>query len=316
MPMPTRRSDHATRPSASMSRLPPGILNRTLIFTPVSSGLVVLIAIPPRLRFNVSAAAIVLPNRYWIGMPSTTRGLPRRLKLSGNRCGASDGRMCCTALYSLTYPATPRAASSFTSSALAIVPLNTRIGSLPSSMRRIDFTSSTPGAFGRRRSSTTRSSVAKSARTRASSSAALFTVTTLCPAPSSVVRKRSRTNAVSSATTTVLVVTEVLAISMVMIIWNATVNSSGDVMATCPECDAEIEVDEFEVDKGDQLSSPECGSNLEVTSLSPIELDIAPDEDEEEEEEDDDLDDADDDDDDLDDDDEDSETDDDGGWDE
>jgi len=103
---------------------------------------------------------------------------------------------------------------------------------------------------------------------------------------------------------------------MVMIIWNATVNSSGDVMATCPECDAEIEVDEFEVDKGDQLSCPECGSNLEVTSLSPIELDIAPDEDEEEEEEDDDLDDADDDDDDLDDDDEDSETDDDGGWDE
>ena len=36
------------------------------------------------------------------GCPSTTRGLPRRLKLSGNRCGASDGRMCCTALYSLT----------------------------------------------------------------------------------------------------------------------------------------------------------------------------------------------------------------------
>src|SRR6478736_2128722 len=63
-------------------------------------------------------------------------------------------------------------------------------------------------------------------------------------------------------------------------------------MATCPECDAEIEVDEFEVDKGDQLSCPECGSNLEVTSLSPIELDIAPDDDEEEEEDDDDLDDA------------------------
>ena len=48
-------------------------------------------------------------------------------------------------------------------------------------------------------------------------------------------------------------------------------------MATCPECDAEIEVDEFDVDKGDQLSCPECGSNLEVTGLSPLELDIAPD---------------------------------------
>ena len=59
-------------------------------------------------------------------------------------------------------------------------------------------------------------------------------------------------------------------------------------MATCPECDAEIEVDEFDVDKGDQLSCPECGSNLEVTGLSPIELDIALDEDEDEDDVDDD----------------------------
>jgi len=50
-------------------------------------------------------------------------------------------------------------------------------------------------------------------------------------------------------------------------------------MATCPECDAEIEVDEFDVDRGDQLSCPECGSSLEVTGVSPIELDVAPDED-------------------------------------
>ena len=58
-------------------------------------------------------------------------------------------------------------------------------------------------------------------------------------------------------------------------------------MATCPECDAEIEVDEFDVDKGDQLSCPECGSNLEVTSLSPIELDLAPEDDEDDEDDDD-----------------------------
>ena len=65
-------------------------------------------------------------------------------------------------------------------------------------------------------------------------------------------------------------------------------------MATCPECDAEIEVDEFDVDKGDQLSCSECGSNLEVTGLSPVELDLAPEEDEEEESDDldDDLDDG------------------------
>ena len=56
-------------------------------------------------------------------------------------------------------------------------------------------------------------------------------------------------------------------------------------MATCPECDAEIEVDEFDVDKGDQLSCPECGSNLEVVGLSPLELDIAAEDDEEDEDE-------------------------------
>src|SRR3989449_10213315 len=66
-------------------------------------------------------------------------------------------------------------------------------------------------------------------------------------------------------------------------------------MATCPECDAEIEVDEFDVDKGDQLSCPECGSNLEVTGLAPLELDIAPDDDDDEEEDDDDVEDEDDD---------------------
>src|ERR1700682_5336539 len=52
-------------------------------------------------------------------------------------------------------------------------------------------------------------------------------------------------------------------------------------MATCPECDADVEVDEFDVDKGDQISCPECGSNLEVTGLSPIELDLAAEDDEE-----------------------------------
>ena len=51
----------------------------------------------------------------------------------------------------------------------------------------------------------------------------------------------------------------------------------------CPECDAEIEVDEYDVDKGDLLSCPECGSNLEVTGIAPIELDVAGDEDDEDE---------------------------------
>ena len=54
-------------------------------------------------------------------------------------------------------------------------------------------------------------------------------------------------------------------------------------MATCPECDADIDVDEFDVDKGDLISCAECGTNLEVTSTSPLELEAAGDEDEEEE---------------------------------
>ncbi len=54
-------------------------------------------------------------------------------------------------------------------------------------------------------------------------------------------------------------------------------------MATCPECDNEIEVDEYDVDKGDLLSCPECGSNLEVTSLSPVTLDLAPESDDDDE---------------------------------
>src|SRR5438034_868451 len=33
-------------------------------------------------------------------------------------------------------------------------------------------------------------------------------------------------------------------------------------MATWPECDAEIEVDEFDVDKGGQQSCPDCGAYL------------------------------------------------------
>ena len=40
-------------------------------------------------------------------------------------------------------------------------------------------------------------------------------------------------------------------------------------MATCPECDFDIDVDEYDVDKGDIIHCPECGSSLEVTSASP-----------------------------------------------
>ena len=57
-------------------------------------------------------------------------------------------------------------------------------------------------------------------------------------------------------------------------------------MATCPECDAEIEVDEFDVDKGDLISCPDCGSNLEVTSTAPVELEVSDDDDEDDDDDD------------------------------
>jgi alpha-aminoadipate/glutamate carrier protein LysW len=47
-------------------------------------------------------------------------------------------------------------------------------------------------------------------------------------------------------------------------------------MAVCPECDAEVEIDEYDVDKGEIISCPECGVDLEVVGLSPLELDLAP----------------------------------------
>ena len=69
-------------------------------------------------------------------------------------------------------------------------------------------------------------------------------------------------------------------------------------MATCPECDSDIDVDEYDVDKGDLISCPECGTNLEVVSVSPLEFEAAPDDDDDDDDEDDDDEDEDDEDDD------------------
>ena len=55
-------------------------------------------------------------------------------------------------------------------------------------------------------------------------------------------------------------------------------------MALCPECDAELDVDEFDADKGDVISCPECGSNLHIVGLSPLEVEVVSDEDDDEDE--------------------------------
>jgi alpha-aminoadipate carrier protein LysW len=57
--------------------------------------------------------------------------------------------------------------------------------------------------------------------------------------------------------------------------------------AICPECDSPIDVDEFDVDIGDELTCSECGSFLRVANDSPLEFEVADDDlDDEEEEED------------------------------
>jgi len=56
-------------------------------------------------------------------------------------------------------------------------------------------------------------------------------------------------------------------------------------MATCPECDAEVEIDPVDVDLGDEISCPECGQTLVISNTDPLELDFAPDDDEDEDEE-------------------------------
>lgn len=66
-------------------------------------------------------------------------------------------------------------------------------------------------------------------------------------------------------------------------------------MSYCPECEAVID-EEFE-DVGEIVSCPECGVELEVISVDPVEFDLAPMDEEEEEEDEFSLDDTDEDDD-------------------
>ena len=94
-------------------------------------------------------------------------------------------------------------------------------------------------------------------------------------------------------------------------------------MATCPECDAEIEMDDSDLEEleiGDPWDCDACGSRLRVANLDPVDFETDDDDDEDDDEdgdekegEADDAEDVDDDDEFDDDDDEDSG---DGGWDE
>jgi alpha-aminoadipate/glutamate carrier protein LysW len=57
--------------------------------------------------------------------------------------------------------------------------------------------------------------------------------------------------------------------------------------ANCPECDSLIDIDELDVEIDDELSCSECGALIRVASDSPLELELADEEDEDDLDEDD-----------------------------
>lgn len=61
-------------------------------------------------------------------------------------------------------------------------------------------------------------------------------------------------------------------------------------MILCPECESNIDVDQDEMEEGEIVSCPECGTDFEVVTTEPFELvrveDEEMDEDDEEQDED------------------------------
>ena len=56
-------------------------------------------------------------------------------------------------------------------------------------------------------------------------------------------------------------------------------------MVLCPECDTDLDIEEDEVEEGDVVSCTECGSDFEVITTNPLELNKVDEEEEDEEEE-------------------------------
>lgn len=43
-------------------------------------------------------------------------------------------------------------------------------------------------------------------------------------------------------------------------------------MIYCPECETNLDIDEEEIDEGEIISCPECGTDFEVVTVNPVEL--------------------------------------------
>ena len=175
--MPPRPSLHWTRPSASMSRFDPGSRNRTVIDDAIVEGTgrpdrdTAMAEVQRQCRGEGVAEAIL--NRYPEDDP--------RARASAEAVGKQVRRerredvLHGAVLVDVAGNAESREIAHFVGVGDGAAENQDR--QPPSSRALIDRTRSTPGAGGRRKSSTMRSMVATSSRTRASSSAPLFTAT-------------------------------------------------------------------------------------------------------------------------------------------
>jgi lysine biosynthesis protein LysW len=64
-------------------------------------------------------------------------------------------------------------------------------------------------------------------------------------------------------------------------------------MVQCPLCDAVMDVEEDEIDEGDEFTCEECGAELTVTGTDPLEIEPLSEDEEDEDEDEEDLDEGD-----------------------
>jgi alpha-aminoadipate carrier protein LysW len=57
-------------------------------------------------------------------------------------------------------------------------------------------------------------------------------------------------------------------------------------MVECPQCNADIDVEEDELDEGDTISCDECGATLSVAGFDPLELEADGEDDDDEDDDD------------------------------
>jgi alpha-aminoadipate carrier protein LysW len=53
-------------------------------------------------------------------------------------------------------------------------------------------------------------------------------------------------------------------------------------MVPCPECETDLDIEEGDMEEGDVVSCSECGSDFEVITVHPLELNKVADEEDEE----------------------------------